>query len=169
MAASKFLQHDAAGGFKEVSATQVGGAGAANKIPALDLSGRLDSTMMPTGIGAETAAIVAYGALAAGNFVNIFNDTGVAKVRKADASSGVAPANGFVLEACAAGGTATVYFGGLNTAITGLTPGKAFLSTTPGAANHVAPSTAGNIVQDIGVILNATTVYFNPKTPILLA
>ena len=164
----KFLQHDAAGGFREVEGVATGGVGQANKIPALDLSGRLDSTMMPTGIGAETAALEAFGALAAGDFVNIFNDSGVMKVRKADASSGVAPANGFVLAAYLIGETAIVYFSGLNSQVSGLTPGQHYLSTTPGASNQVAPASAGNIVQRIGTALNSTTVFFNPQDPILL-
>ncbi|AID16848.1 hypothetical protein vBDshPR2C_33 [Dinoroseobacter phage vBDshPR2C] len=164
----KFLQHDAAGGFREVEATAVGGAGQASKIPALDLSGRLDSTMMPTGIGAETSAIEAFGALAAGDFVNVFNDGGIAKVRKADASTGVAPANGFVLAAYTTGQTATVYWGGLNNQVSGLTPGMHFLSTTPGASNHVAPSASGNIVQRLGFAVSSTVINFQPQDPILL-
>jgi hypothetical protein len=164
----KFLQHDAAGGFREVEATATGGAGQASKIPALDLSGRLDPTMMPTGIGAETSAIEAFGALAAGDFVNVFNDGGVAKVRKADASSGVAPANGFVLAAFLTGETATVYWGGLNNQVTGLTPGMHFLSTTPGLSNHVAPSSTGNIVQRLGFAVSSTVINFQPQDPILL-
>lgn len=167
--ADKYIKHDSAGGFQEVTASNVGGAGAANKIPALDASGRLDSTMMPTGIGAETSALLAFGNLAAGDFVNVFNDSGVMKVRKADASSAVAPANGFVLAAYTAGQTATVYWGGLNSQLTGLTPGKHFLSTTPGASNHVAPSTSGNIVQALGWAINSTTVFFMPREPITLA
>lgn len=165
----KFLQHDAAGGFREVEASATGGAGQANKIPALDLSGRLDTTMMPTGIGAETSALTAFGALAAGDFVNVFNDGGVMKVRKADASTGVAPANGFVLLAYAALDVATVYWGGLNGQLTGLTPGLHFLSTTPGASNHVAPAATGNIVQRLGTAINSTTIFFQPQDPILLA
>jgi len=164
----KFLQHDSAGGFREVEATATGGAGQANKIPALDLSGRLDNTMMPTGIGAETSAIEAFGALAAGDFVNVFNDGGVAKVRKADASSGVSPANGFVLAAYLTGETATVYWGGLNNQVTGLTPGIHYLSTTPGASNHVAPSSTGNIVQRLGFAVSSTVINFQPQDPILL-
>ena len=167
--ADKYLQHDAAGGFREVEASNVGGAGSANKIPALDLSGRLDTTMMPTGIGAETAALEAFGALAAGDFVNVFNDGGVSKVRKADASSGVAPANGFVLEAVDAGNTATVYFGGLNSAVSGVTAGQHYLSTTPGLSNHVAPGAAGNIVQRIGYAVNSTTINVQFQDAIVLA
>jgi len=166
--ADKFLQHDLTGGFREVAAVSTGGAGQANKIPALDVSGRLDSTMMPTGIGAETSALTAFGALAAGDFVNVFNDGGVMKVRKADASTGVAPANGFVLLAYSALDTAVVYWGGLNGSLVGLTPGQHYLSTTPGASSQTAPSAAGNVVQRIGVAINSTTVFFNPQDPILL-
>jgi hypothetical protein len=165
----KFLQHDAAGGFREVEAAAAGGAGQANKIPALDPSGRLAASMMPTGIGAETSSIEAFGTLAAGDFVNVFNDAGVAKVRKADASSNVAPANGFVLEAVTTGNQATVYWGGLNNAVSGLTPGRQFLSTTPGASTDTAPATAGNIVQRIGFAVDSTTINFQPQDPILLA
>lgn len=169
MATDKYLKHDDAGGFSEVIATSVGGTGQANQIPALDASGRLDSTMMPTGIGAETSSIVAFGDLAAGDFVNVYNNAGVANVRKADASSGTAPANGFVLTSALSGTNATVYWGGLNTAITGAIPGMQFLSTTPGASNQVAPSSSGNIVQRIGFAVNSTTIEFNPQDPILLA
>lgn len=165
----KFLQHDAAGGFREVEAAATGGAGQANKIPALDLSGRLHTTMMPTGIGAETSSIQAFGPLAAGDFVNVFNDSGIAKVRKADASSGVAPANGFVLEAVSTGANATVYWGGLNNQLTGLTPGLLYLSTTPGQATSTPPFASGNIVQRIGFAASSTVVNFQPQDAILLA
>lgn len=49
--------------------------------------GTLDPSLMPTGIGADTASIVASEALAAGDFVNVWSDVGVAKVRKADAAA----------------------------------------------------------------------------------
>ncbi|AGH07411.1 hypothetical protein SUFG_00044 [Sulfitobacter phage phiCB2047-B] len=166
--ADKFLQHDAAGGFREVEASNTGGAGKANKVVALDNSGRLDSTMMPTGIGAETSTIVAFGALAAGDFVNVYNDSGTSKVRKADASNGTAPANGFVLAAVVSGDPATVYWGGLNNQLSGLTPGRHFLSTTPGQSNHVAPAASGNIVQRLGIAVDANTIFFNPEDAILL-
>jgi hypothetical protein len=71
---NKFLQHDSAGGFREVQAVNTGGAPQANKIPSLDASGRLDPTMMPTGVGAETSIVPAFGNLAAGDLVNVFND-----------------------------------------------------------------------------------------------
>lgn len=165
----KYLQHDTAGGFQEVVATAVGGTGQANKIPALDLSGRLDTTMMPTGVGAETSTIPAFGALAAGDLVNVFNDVGVIRVRKADASNAVAPAHGFVLSAVPDTANATVYWSGLNSSVTGLTPGVHYLSITAGTSNHVAPATAGNVVQKVGIAISSTVLSFNPQDPILLA
>lgn len=104
MPAQKFLAHDGSGGIQEVVSVQTGGAPSADKVPSLDANGRLDVTMMPSGVGADTSVVVASGALAAGDFVNLFNDGGTAKVRKADASSNVAPAHGFVLAAVTDGG-----------------------------------------------------------------
>ena len=124
---------------------------------------------MKTGVGAETSSIEAFGALAAGDFVNVFNDSGTAKCRKADASSATAPANGFVLEASLSGETATVYWGGLNSAVSGVTVGPHYLATTPGTSNHVAPSGSGQIVQKIGVAVAANVIFFERGEPILLA
>ena len=104
MAGQKFLQHNGAGGVAEVVSTQIGGGGAANLIPALDAAGKLDITMMPTGIAADTAVITTSEALAAGDFVNIWNSTG-AKVRKADATVAGKEAMGFVLSAVGSGGS----------------------------------------------------------------
>ena len=165
----KYLQHDAAGGFQEVEATAVGGGGQADKIPALDSSGRFDSTMMPTGLGDETSIIPASGALAAGDLVNVFIDSGVARVRKADSSNTVAPANGFVLTAVLDAADATVYWSGLNNAVAGLTPGLQFLSTTAGTSTDAAPTASGNVVQRVGTAVSPTVMYFNPQDSILLA
>ena len=71
----------------EVEGTVVSaGAGNAGDIPALDATGKLDMSVMPNGIGADTAIIEASESLTAGDFVNIYNNTGTAIVRKADAS-----------------------------------------------------------------------------------
>ena len=48
------------------------GASDAGKLVALDAAGRINTTMMPTGIGADTAIIVASEALSAGDLVNIY-------------------------------------------------------------------------------------------------
>lgn len=167
--ADKYIKHDAAGNFTEVEASATGGSGQENKIPALDSSGRLDATMMPTGIGAETSALEAYGTLAAGDLVNVFSDGGVSKVRKADATNATAPANGFVLSAYTAGQTATVYWGGINSQVTGLTVGNVFLGTTAGAVTSTAPSTSGNVVQKVGYAITSTSMMFVPQEIITLA
>lgn len=169
MAGEKFLQHDTTGGLREVEATVTGGAPAANKLPSLDASGRLDITMMPTGIGADTAVLPASGALAAGDFVNIFDNGGVPSVRKADATSIGTIAHGFVLDAVADAANATVYFEGSNTAVSGMTAGQVFLSTTAGTATGVAPINPGEVVQKLGVAVSATSINFEPSTAIILA
>lgn len=144
------------------------GVGDANKLVALDGAGRIDNTMMPAGIGADTASIITSEALAASDFVNIWNSTG-AKVRKADATVAGKEAHGFVLAGAAAGAPATVYFEGTNTGVTGQTPGPVFLSTTAGLATATAPSAAGNVVQRIGFAVSATAVNFQSQTPVTLA
>lgn len=85
MPAKKFLRY-ANNTLTEVAGAQSSaGAASAGDIPALDESGSIDMSMMPVGLGADTAAIAASEALAAGDFVNIWNSSG-AKVRKADAT-----------------------------------------------------------------------------------
>jgi hypothetical protein len=151
-----------------VASQSSAGAADAGKIVALDATGKLDQTMMPVGIAADVAVITASEALSAGDFVNVWNSTG-AKARKADASTSGKEAVGFVLAAVSNGAAATVYFEGTNTAVTGLTPGLNFLSTTPGAATATAPSTAGQVVQRIGYATAATALNFEPQEPIVLA
>lgn len=144
------------------------GAGDAAKVVQLDGAGRIDSTMMPVGIGADTATVTTTEALSAGDFVNIWNSTG-AKARKADATVAGKEAHGFVLAAVGNGASATVYFEGTNTAVTGQTPGPVFLATTAGGATSTAPSAAGNVVQRIGFATSATSINFQSQPPIVLA
>lgn len=168
--ADKYLRNNA-GVLTETEAT-VSSAGAANAgdIPALDSTGRLDSSVMPVGIGADTASIVASENLAAGDFVNIFNDTGTAKVRKADASTAGKYAHGFVLAAVDSGDPALVYCEGPNTQVTGATPGEVFLSaTTAGGFTSTAPTGTGQVVQKIGVATSDTSINFEWLHPIVLA
>ncbi len=150
------------------SKTSSAGAGDSGKVVALDAAGRIDSTMMPVGIGADTATITTSEALAAGDLVNIWNSTG-AKVRKADATTAGKEAHGFVLASFGSATSATVYFEGTNTAVTGLTPGPQYLSTTAGVASATAPSAAGNVVQRVGFATSATTMNFQAQTPLVLA
>jgi hypothetical protein len=134
------------------------GAGDANKIVATSSDGRLDASLMPVGIGAATITVVASEALAAGDFVNIHDSTGT-KVRKADSSNG-RPAHGFVLAAVANAANATVYLQGVNTGLTSLTPGQLRFLGTAGASTATAPTTAGHLVQELGVCISTTGLNF---------
>lgn len=146
------------------------GAGDANKIPMLDSTGRLDTTFMPVGIAADTAVILASEALSAGNLVNVYNNAGTPNVRKADATAEGKEAHGFVLAAVSLGANATVYFEGRNTQLASLTPGAfQFLSTTPGTVQATAPLGSGNVVQQVGNAVSATSMDFEPQPTITLA
>lgn len=160
------------GRIQEVQAT-VTSAGAADdgKIVALDATGRISNTVLPVGIGADTAMVVASEELAAGDFVNVWNDAGVPKARKADASTSGKEAVGFVLAAVSSGGSATVYLEGQNTQVVGRTPGaRQYLSaTTPGAATETPPAATGNVVQLLGVAMSATVISTEIEDGIILA
>lgn len=170
MAGEKFIKHDTFGGFTETTATQTGGAGNEELIPSLDAAGRLDVTMMPSGISADTASIVAAGALIAGDFVNIYNNLGVVTCRLADASAIGTRAHGFVLAAVANAAMATVFFEGENNGagVTGMIGGDVFLSEVAGDATATAPTTSGAIVQKLGVGISATGINVEIGNPILL-
>lgn len=167
------------------------GAGDAEKIPATNASGVLDPTIlnaaptgvskvvmtlgtglldpsiMPVGIGADTASIVASETLAANDLVNVWDDAGTPKVRKADATAEGKEANGFVLSGFASAATALVYFEGRITGLTSIVPGtRYYLSTTPGLITATAPTTAGNIVHHIGGGVSTTTINFEQQEPI---
>lgn len=168
MAAKKFIRF-VNGVFTEIFGVQSSaGAGNAGDIVALDDNGRIDNSMMPVGIGADTKQIVTSEALAAGDFVNIWNSSG-AKARKADATTAGKEAHGFVLASATSGGTATVYFEGTNNQVSGQTPGNVFLQTTPGTAGATVPSASGNVVQGLGVAVSATEINFERGTPVTLA
>jgi len=171
MAAAKYLAL-ISGKLKQVAATVTSaGAGDDGKIVALDSTGKLDESVLPVGIGADTKVLVASENLSAGDFVNVWNDSGTVKVRKADASSSAKEAQGFVLSAVTTGNNASVYLEGTNTQLSSLTLGGLyFLSgSSAGAITTTAPSTAGYIVQQVGVALSATELSFEPQQTVEVA
>ena len=160
------------GMLREVMATVTStGAEDAGKIVGLNAQGRLDDSVMPSGIGASTKIVSTSEALASGDFINLWDDAGTLKVRKADASATGKQADGFVKSAYASGANATIYTDGINDQCTGLSGGPVmYLSaSTPGTATATAPSTGGGIVQRIGRRLSATEVAFDASDPIVLA
>ena len=168
MAAKKFLRL-VNGVLTEIFGVQTSaGAGNAGDLVSLNDTGRIDNSMMPVGIGADTYTITASETLAAGDWVNVWNDSG-AKVRKADATTAGKEAHGFVMSAVTSGNPATVYFEGTNTQVTGQTPGPVYLRTTAGAGGATIPSASGNVVQQIGVAVSATAVNFERGAPVTLA
>lgn len=162
MAGNKYIANNA-GKLKEVVAAQTSsGAPDANKIVALDSSGLLDISLLPAGVGAEVVVKPSSENLLAGDFVNLYNNTGTLNVRKADASTNAKKADGFVLANVTSPANATVYLiSATNTALSGLTVGADYyLSTTPGVLSVTAPASAGNIVQWIGVAKSTTELVF---------
>lgn len=139
--------------------TTSAGAADAGKIIALNAQGDLDATMLPPGIGDDTASVVASEVLSAGDFVNIWNDAGTAKCRKADASTFGKHAHGFILEGVDADSTAEIYFEGTNNQVSGAIPGDVLLSaSTPGGFTSNPPSASGQVVQRLGVAISATEI-----------
>jgi hypothetical protein len=157
---AKILSLNTDGSLQEVQPVSTSaGAGDSGKVAQLDANGKWDVTMMPTGIGADTQAILTSEVLVAGDFVNIYDNAGTKTCRKANAADNTKPACGFVLAGFGSAVTATVYVRGLNTAVpvgafvAANVGKKAFLSaTTAGAATLTIPATAGQIAQVVGTI-----------------
>lgn len=156
---------------KEIVATIVS-AGAANEgdLVALDPTGRLDPSVLPVGIGADTGVVPAFENLAAGNLVNYFDDAGTVKARKADSSTEGKEADGYVLAAVTTGNNALVYHEGSNTQLSGLTPGaRYYTATTPGGVTTTPPTATGSVVQYVGRAISATVLVFEADEGIIRA
>ena len=168
--ANKYIELEN-GSLKEKEASSISnGAIDAGKIPALDSDGKLDPSLLPPGIGEDLATIEASEDLDAGDLVNVYDDAGVTKVRKANASIGL-EAHGFILSAALAGESKSVYFEGNISGLSGLTVGsKYFLSSViAGAVDLTPPTLAGELVQRIGTAISSTNISFEPSDPITLA
>ena len=144
------------------------GAGDAGKIIGLGGDGKLSVTMMPAGIGAATQAMVSSEILAAGDFVNVFDNAGSPNCRKAD-STNSRPAHGFVTSPVAAAASATVFLSGPNTARSTLVSGSLYFLGIAGNVSLTPPSTVGNIIQEIGIAANSTTISFDFDAPTTIA
>ncbi len=159
------------GRITEVEAkTSSAGAGDSGKVAALDVTGRLDVSMMPVGVTPEVTIVTTSEGLAAGDFVNIWDSTGP-KARKADATAAGKEAVGFVLAAFTASTSATVYHEGANTSLSGLTVGARYYlsAASPGTPTTTPPDAAGNVLQFLGHAVSTTKLVFEADEGIVQA
>ena len=147
------------------------GAGDANSLIRLGPTGRLSTTFMPVGIGADTQTVLTSETLAAGDLVHIWDNAGTPNVRRADATAiNKFTAVGFVLDNVTSGQNALVYLEGRLTGLTGLAIGAYhYLSETPGQITQTAPVTPESIVQGIGIAVDANTISFERSLTIEMA
>jgi len=162
MAAKSFMRL-VSGKLKAIQGV-VTSAGAVNDgdLAVLDSTGRFDITTMPVGVGADVQSIVVeeVAGLAAGDYVNVFDNAGTPKVRLADNSNG-RDAHGFVKATFADAATAIVYFEGANNDLSGLVAGqRVYLGTSGGViTTPLVPITdTGKIHQYLGKAISATEV-----------
>ena len=156
------------GEFAENEALQASaGVGDAGKIPALNSEGAIDQSMLPTGIGPDNQLMPASEDLSATDLVNVWNDGGTMKARKADASNSY-KATGFVKASVLSGQNALVFFEGTN-GVAGLTPGAdIYLSGTAGEATETPVTTSASISQRVGTGLTGG-MSFEPARAVTLA
>jgi hypothetical protein len=132
MALDKFLIRSAGRTKRQPALVTSTGASDAGRVLATNSAGKLDLTVLPEGVGADTNLATASEALSAGDFVNLYSNASVFSARRADNSNG-RPAHGFVLAAVANAGQATVYqLGEVNSGHSGLTVGADYWLGTVG-------------------------------------
>lgn len=137
------------------------GVADAGKLVSTGSDGRLDPSLLPTGIGSNNTIAPSSEALGAGKFVNFHANAGALNVRLADNSNG-RPADGYVKDAVAQGANATVYpLDSANTSLAGLTPGARYWLGAAGgviAAPLDATDTANanKVCQELGTAKSAT-------------
>ena len=153
--------------------TSSAGAGDAGKIVATGADGRLDETLMPVGIGADTVVCPASEALSAGNFVNFHQDGGVLKCRLADNSNGRV-ARGFVKEPVSSSADATVYpLDSTNASLSGLTVGADYWLGTAGGVTATPlsesdPANESKVSQWLGTAKSATELVTDDQGYVVL-
>lgn len=172
---NKFLKINAAGLQEEVVPI-VTSAGAADggKIAKTDpATGKFDISLLPSGTAVLVVTATAGEALIAGDCVNIYNDGGVKKCRKAIATDTNKTASGYVSAAYLNGATdVQIYRGGLNSNAvilgTGVYGDNVFVSDTV-AGQYMSPSAPiGNVFSQIVGMFNAAgEIAFELDPPII--
>ena len=124
-------------------------------------------TAGPDGMGAcpclrDGAAIVVSENIDAGDLINIWNDAGVAKARKADQSDS-RPAHGWADDFGSVGDAIRVRtFGSTNSRLAGLTPGSEYWLAEDGGLDTNGSATP--ITQKVGIALSDSNLLFLPET-----
>lgn len=145
------------------------GSGDAGKIIATNGDGKLDPTLLPNGIGADTFVGPSSENLAAGDLVNLWDDSGTVKVRKATNADPGKPADGFVSASVTSPANATVYLDGTITGLSGLDPAVPHFLGVDGAVTDTAPTSTGTIIQQVGKSVSATALAFEKADPVEIA
>jgi|WetSurMetagenome_2_1015567.scaffolds.fasta_scaffold00090_23 hypothetical protein len=166
MAAKTFV--DLVSGQLTVTAgVQVGGAGNADKIPALNAAtGLLDVSMLPATIIPDQVTLnVGTTTIADGDLV-YETAGGVLELAKADSAATLA--QGFVAIGDTTGNPVVMGLSGSNTGVSGLTVGaEYYLSAATAGKITATPPSGPNLVQPIGFAVSATRLHFHPKLAVL--
>lgn len=145
----------------------------AYKIPASGADGRLDESWMPVGVAAEVQSVVFSETLSDWDLVNVYDDSGTLKARKADAGTNQYKANGFVHPGGNSGTTGNVFMYGVMSG--GIKDGESivpgedyFLTDTPGKYSAIAPydtggGITGKLYQKVGWGMSTATLFFQPE------
>lgn len=138
---------------QEAADTSAGVANAGD-IVALNSSGQIDPSLLPT---TGTKSIEVGEIVSAGDFVEIYDDGGTTKIRPADNSNG-REANGYVKVGGAVAASVNVFFDGANSSLSGLTVGARYYLSTAGdvTATPLDPAVDTGIHQFLGVASSTT-------------
>lgn len=150
---------------KDVSA----GVADAGEIVALDSEGKIDPTMLRD---IDNKNVPTFEDLTSGDYVNLFDDGGVVKARKADNSNN-RPAHGYVKDSVVAPANVTIYFEAANANLAGLTKGsRQYLGTVGGTIEAPLDPTLlandGKLHQLLGVAISDTEVNTDIQDCIIL-
>ena len=121
------------------------------------------------GAPADTGIVEAAEDLFAGALVNIFDDGGFFRARLATAAQEGYEAMGYVLTEALTESPALIYFEGTNTAVSGMSGGAAYLTSSPGYAGPIAPKGPGSVVQRVGFAYSESSLNFQAGVPLTRA
>lgn len=168
MAVRKLIQVASTGVQSEYAGLNASaGAGSSGDFIIAGADGKMDITFLPNGVAADASTLIAGEALAAGDFVYI---SAAGAALKADATTPAKAARGYVLASVLNAGSATVFYDETNSGLSALVPGSTYyLSATAGGVTLVPPTTAGQIVQEVGFAISATSLHVNIQESITRA